>query len=259
MEPQPQVSPDGQFWWDGQAWQPMPTLSPDGSHWWNGQAWLPVPVENEITAAVPVPAAAPRMQWTADEVGPYGISSAAFASPPAGFGPPAAYTVPIWRDEPPKPRQPRNVAGDIALWGGVTVGFLVLLFGGLFIVQVRATPWPQPDAIYVGVSIGVLVILVGTVICLASGMRLMGLSLWAPVRPVIVELGVFGTIWLLNLILTDILLLSSPPDFYPTYLPWGYGLMIGYKAWRNKWLAAGTLFFFWVITLLLQLPSHIGG
>jgi len=26
--PAPQISPDGKFYWDGQAWQPMPTSGP---------------------------------------------------------------------------------------------------------------------------------------------------------------------------------------------------------------------------------------
>jgi hypothetical protein len=44
------LSPDGRFWWDGQAWQdtalsipPGSPRSPDGSLWWDGARWRPAP------------------------------------------------------------------------------------------------------------------------------------------------------------------------------------------------------------------------
>ena len=44
------LSPDGNFWWDGQRWQdtrqslpPDIQRSPDGTQWWDGVAWRPVP------------------------------------------------------------------------------------------------------------------------------------------------------------------------------------------------------------------------
>lgn len=52
-----QLSPDGHFWWDGQAWQDasqtVPTgaqRSADGNYWWDGGKWRP---------AQPTPAAEP--------------------------------------------------------------------------------------------------------------------------------------------------------------------------------------------------------
>ena len=45
-----QLSPDGNFWWDGQAWRdatreapPYAQRSGDGAHWWDGRTWRPVP------------------------------------------------------------------------------------------------------------------------------------------------------------------------------------------------------------------------
>jgi hypothetical protein len=45
-----QMSPDGNFWWDGQAWKdaaheapPFAQRSSDGSLWWDGRTWRPVP------------------------------------------------------------------------------------------------------------------------------------------------------------------------------------------------------------------------
>jgi hypothetical protein len=44
------LSPDGRYWWDGQAWQdtavripPGAQVSPDHALWWDGLAWRPVP------------------------------------------------------------------------------------------------------------------------------------------------------------------------------------------------------------------------
>lgn len=45
-----QLSPDGNFWWDGQAWRdvsreapPSARRSNDGAFWWDGSIWRPVP------------------------------------------------------------------------------------------------------------------------------------------------------------------------------------------------------------------------
>lgn len=45
-----QMSTDGNFWWDGQAWRdanheapPFAQRSSDGSLWWDGRTWRPVP------------------------------------------------------------------------------------------------------------------------------------------------------------------------------------------------------------------------
>lgn len=38
MEPKGQLSPDGQWSWDGQKW--LSTLSPDGQWRWDGQSWV---------------------------------------------------------------------------------------------------------------------------------------------------------------------------------------------------------------------------
>lgn len=44
------LSPDGRFWWDGQAWKdstheapPFAQHSSDGLYWWDGSKWRPVP------------------------------------------------------------------------------------------------------------------------------------------------------------------------------------------------------------------------
>jgi hypothetical protein len=46
----PQMSPDGSYWWDGQSWQdasqsapPEAQRSPDGAYWWDGRSWRLMP------------------------------------------------------------------------------------------------------------------------------------------------------------------------------------------------------------------------
>jgi hypothetical protein len=48
--PEIQMSPDGNYWWDGQAWRdasleapPTAQRSSDGTLWWDGRNWRPVP------------------------------------------------------------------------------------------------------------------------------------------------------------------------------------------------------------------------
>jgi hypothetical protein len=45
-----QMSPDGNYWWDGQTWRdaaheapPFAQRSGDGALWWDGRAWRPIP------------------------------------------------------------------------------------------------------------------------------------------------------------------------------------------------------------------------
>lgn len=43
------LSPDGNWWWDGQIW--VPTLSPDGRHRWDGDQWRALTVAPERSAS----------------------------------------------------------------------------------------------------------------------------------------------------------------------------------------------------------------
>jgi hypothetical protein len=43
------MSPDGNYWWDGQSWRDATTDNPpdaqrsdDGAYWWDGRSWRPV-------------------------------------------------------------------------------------------------------------------------------------------------------------------------------------------------------------------------
>jgi hypothetical protein len=121
-----QISPDGRFWWDGQAWQPL--YSPDGMWRWSGRAWVqlaqPYGAEVNPAAAQPAGLAAPP-EWLDP-------SAAAVLAPPpeAEPAPPLAYS-------PPPPRT--NLKPYIYLGGALLVGAIVLT-GWIFRDQLRAQP-----------------------------------------------------------------------------------------------------------------------
>ncbi len=64
-----QMSPDGNYWWDGQAWrdasQEAPShaqRSPDGAYWWDGRTWRAVPAAAPAAPATP-PQDQPPPSW----------------------------------------------------------------------------------------------------------------------------------------------------------------------------------------------------
>ena len=276
--PPPQVSPDGRFWWDGRAWQAMPTLSPDGRHWWDGQSWQPVPVVEEAAAPPPELEFERQGRWAVEETGAYGPSSTPFLGPPAGYAPPtvsyaapaaygppadygmagavygvpAAAVTPNWKQAAAQQRHRRNIVGDVVLWAAIVLGFLIVMFGGIQLHSARSLPTDEAAAV---ATVGIALIIVGALVMLGCGMRLLGLTMLGPVRPLLSELAIFGTLMLLSLILSDLFILVTPPGTLPFYFPLTAVVTMLYKFWRGKWLAGGALGFFWVLSLLLQLPS----
>jgi hypothetical protein len=140
-------SPDGRFWWDGNAWQPL--FTPDGMWRWSGQEWVQL-AEPFGVAAVPVPPPA-----IASGVPAASVVAAAAAGRPAGldaapswldpsqaavFAEPAPSAVaepyPIQAYAPPAPRSTRPY---ILLGGGLLVA-AILFTGWIFRDQLRATP-----------------------------------------------------------------------------------------------------------------------
>jgi hypothetical protein len=257
----PQVSPDGHFWWDGRAWQAMPTLSPDGRHWWDGQSWQSVPVVEEAAAPPPELEFERQGRWAVEETGAYGPSSTPFLGPPAGYAPPPVYGVPAaavtlnWEQSAAQQRHRRNIVGDVVLWAGVVLGFLIVMFGGIDIIQLHSARSLPTDEAAAGATIGIALIIIGALVMLGCGMRLLGLTMLGPLRPLLSELAIFGTLMLLSLILSDVFILVTPPGTLPFYFPLTAVVTMLYKFWRGKWLAGGALGFFWVLSLLLQLPS----
>ncbi|HUZ88128.1 MAG TPA: hypothetical protein VNF26_14375 [Candidatus Baltobacterales bacterium] len=280
----PPVSPDGRFWWDGRAWQAMPTLSPDGRHWWDGQSWQPVPLVEEAAAPPPELGFEGPGLSAVEETGAYGPSSTPFVGPPAGYAPPdianaapaaygppanyemassvygvpAAAVTPNWELEPARQRNRRNIVGDVVLWAGIVLGLLIVMFGGIDVIQLRSARLLPTDEAAAGATIGIALIIIGALVMLGCGMRLMGLTMLGLFRPVLSELAIFGTLMLLSLIFSDVFILATPPGTLPFYFPLTAVVTMLYKFWRGKWLAGGALGFFSLLSVLLQLPSAVG-
>lgn len=129
----PPISPDGHYWWDGQAWQPMPQPAPPPP----APAPVTAPAEDRPSwlAAPPTAVAAPAPQ-------PAPMYEQTAAAPPA-WEPPAAGPAP-W--EPP-------VAASKNRLMIYAAGFLILAVlagGGAFVYsQLRTNP---ENAAYVQVS-----------------------------------------------------------------------------------------------------------
>ncbi len=120
------ISPDGRFWWDGQAWQPL--YSPDGMWRWSGHAWVqlaePYGAEASSAAAQPAGLEAPP-EWLDP-------SAAAVLAPP-----PVAEPVPIPAYSPPPPRM--GLRPFIYL-GGALLVVAIVFTGWIFRDQLRAQP-----------------------------------------------------------------------------------------------------------------------
>jgi hypothetical protein len=102
--PGPVRSPDGLWWWDGNAWQPIATLAVPPT----------LPLAPQAAAASPVPAAAPPVSeaWQPPPAGPvvgggaWTPTAAETWQPPAATPPAAAATAPTVVPPPPPPARP---------------------------------------------------------------------------------------------------------------------------------------------------------
>lgn len=136
------ISPDGRFWWDGQAWQPL--FSPDGMWRWNGQAWVqlaepygraanPVP-EPAMTQAAPASMPAAPAQAAGLEAPPAWLdpSAAAVLAPP----PVVAEPMPVAAYSPP----PRMALRPFIYLGGALLVAAIVFTGWIFRDQLHAQP-----------------------------------------------------------------------------------------------------------------------
>jgi len=107
VEEKGQISPDGQWFWDGQRW--LTTSSPDGAWKWNGHAWLPTRQAAVLSGRwsdfafirkLPGFRSGTRWKVAAASVGYLGVGwltgliVLAVIGAAAGLGPPPAHTTP---------------------------------------------------------------------------------------------------------------------------------------------------------------------
>src|SRR4029077_5622045 len=117
---------------------PPPPLSPDGNYWWDGQAWQLMPGRTAAAPAAQPAADTPRPSWLPEDV----AVPVRPAPPELPFVPqpvvgaiagPAVYA-PVWANEPPAPPEPISIPKKIVCWTGLVVG------GGIMLLGIAQTP-----------------------------------------------------------------------------------------------------------------------
>ena len=110
----PQMSPDGNWVWDGSQWQPVTAVEPTHEGVFAAYAPKVAAAEQAVAAAPPVAVAAPA------QVAPPAVEYQ-YPAPAADYYPPAESVVPLWQ-------QPKSSGKTVYLYvGGAVVLFLMVL------------------------------------------------------------------------------------------------------------------------------------
>src|SRR5713226_5332826 len=213
MATPPQVSPDGAYWWDGQAWQPTLLDSAATSAAQSVQeaaqpSWLPAGVE------LPSPSDPPDAP----------LMPAAIAAPdgsvftPAVIGAPvSAVFTPAWAGETDAPDTSLSNGKKIMVWAGLVLGGGILLPGLLGF----ATTLGQPASVERTDSLvlaAVLVVFGGAIFapCLATILGfgpVVGASLYS--------LGIAGCLVVFGMVLNTAIAVTTPLGAGRFVMPWG--------------------------------------
>jgi len=238
-------SPDANWFWDGSKWRDA--VSPDGKWRFDGSAWLPftglrspMPLAPFQPGPPPPPPAAGLPSWVAaSEV--ERLQAREEAREPASVGPPPELPqeVDVGSGHP--------VVGKVLLWAGVVLGAGVLVFGLLGLASPTLHQSTVPFAVFV-------VVLGGTVAasCL---LQLFSPGLLADsfgaVGMVVRSLGILGSLVILGMIVNTWISLSRPVGSGRNVIPWATVLVIAFRAWRGRWLAAVIIGATWAAAFLL--------
>ena len=238
MATPPQVSPDGAYWWDGQAWQPTaidarpPIAQPVAEA--ARPSWLPVGVElpnpSDPLDAPLTPAAI---------VAPDGsIFTPAVIGAPAG----AVFT-PAWAGETDAPDPSLSNGKIILIWAGLVLGGGILLPGlfGLATTLGQPASVERTDSLVVA---AVLIVFGGAIFapCLATILGfgpVVGASLYS--------LGIWGCLVVFGMVLNTALAVTTPLGAGRFVVPWGTVAVVVFRAWRGRWLGAGIIVITWAV------------
>ncbi len=252
MATPPQVSPDGAYWWDGQAWQPTVLDRAAASAAQPVQAtaepsWLPAGV------ALPSPSDPPDAPLTPAEIGALDgsvFTPAAIGSPDGSVftpavigGPVSAVFTPAWAGETDTPDASLSNGQKIMVWAGLVLGGGVLFLGLLGL----ATTVGQPASVERtdGLVVAVLLIVFGGAFfapCLATILGfgpVVGASLYS--------LGIWGCLFVFGTVLNTALAVAEPLGAARFVMPWGTVAMVAFRAWRGRWLGAGIIVITWAV------------
>src|SRR5713101_5248380 len=136
MATPPQVSPDGAYWWDGQAWQPTLLDSAATSAAQSVQeaaqpSWLPAGVE------LPSPSDPPDAPLTPAVIG---APDGSVFTPAAIGSPVSAVLTPAWAGETEAPDTSLSIGKKIMVWAGLVLGGGILLLGLLGLATTLGQP-----------------------------------------------------------------------------------------------------------------------
>src|SRR6266851_844065 len=234
MQNPPQLSPDGNYWWDGQAWQLMPgrvaaapaaqpaTDTPRPS-------WLP----EEI--AVPVRPAPPELPFI-----PQPVVVGAIAGP--------AVYAPAWANEPPPPPEPISIPKKIVCWAGLVLG------GGLLLLGLLGIPFALNEGgIYRtdDFTTAVFVIVIAGLMIVPSLGVLLGFG--PAVAGTFHSLGILGVIYVVGSIINAAVAVTNPVGVGRYVIPWTMLGVVAFRAWRGRWVGAILILISWAISTTITL------
>lgn len=224
-------------------------LSPDGAYWWDGQAWQPMPV-NYSASSVAQPAETARPSWLPEEVAvptppiPAGIP---LISQPAAKGP-ALYS---WVSETPPPATLSSTQ-KVLLWAGLVLSGAILLIG-LAGIPVALLDY---GAVRSNTLTGAVVfIVIGGAIFVPCLAVLLGFG--PVVTTTLHSLGILGCFVVLAMVINTAAAVTSPMGVGRLVVPWGTVVLVVFRAWRGRWLGAGIIAVVWAVgtTIILLARS----
>src|ERR1700694_4682489 len=234
MQNPPQISPDGNYWWDGQAWQLMPgrvaaipvaqpsTDTPRPS-------WLPEDV------AVPIPPAPPGLPFIAQPV------------TVGAVGGPAVYA-PSWANEPPPPPEPLSIPKKIVCWAGLVLGGGLLLLGLLEVPFALSQSGTTRTDDFTG---AVFTFVLGGLLLMPCLGVLLGFG--PAVAGTFHSLGVLGVIYVLGSIVNAAIAVRNPVVGGRYFIPWTMLGVVAFRAWRGRWVGAILILLTWAISTTITL------
>ncbi|HAC47466.1 MAG TPA: hypothetical protein DEV93_19170 [Chloroflexi bacterium] len=235
MQNPPQLSPDGNYWWDGQAWQLMPgriAATPVAAQPTTDTprpSWLPEDV------AVPIPAAPPDLPFV-----PHPVVVGAIAGP--------AVFAPAWANEPPPPPEEISIGKKILLWAGVVAGSGILLLGLLLIPFALS----QTDTTRADDTTGAALLAVfGGLIILPCIGVLLGFG--PAVAGTFHSLGILGVIYVLGSIINASVAVTNPVGGGRYVIPWTMLAVVAFRAWRGRWVGAILILLAWAVSTTITL------
>jgi hypothetical protein len=241
-----------------------PQLSPDGAYWWDGQAWQPTASESAAVPIAQIESGAPRPSWL-----PQGVELPSPSDPPdaplmpaeigspdgsvftpAVIGAPAsAVFTPAWAGESDAPDPSLSTGTKIGVWVGLVLGGAILLPGliGLATTLGQPASVERTDGLVVAAT---LVVFGGAIFapCLATILGfgpVVGASLHS--------LGIWGCLVVFGIVLNTALAVTTPLGAGRFVMPWGTVAVVVFRAWRGRWLGAGIIVVVWAVGAALIL------